>query len=516
MLSIAIIIFREVLEVSLILGVLLAATKGLAGRKRWVWAGFSGGVMGAAAVAYFAKAISNLVEGMGQEVFNAGVLMLAAALIAWTVVWMSRHGRKLTQHFQEVGRAVKEGEQPLSMLAAVMALSMLREGSEMVLFTYGVLASGEKFSAVLSGCAAGLAAGSFIGVLLYYGLVKISPKHLFSVTAWLLAFLASGMVSQALGYLASAGFVPEIVSPVWDTSKILPEKNWLGMVLHALLGYTERPSGIQLVGYFITLGGIVMLLQFYGNGSKKKMVSMMGIFLLTGGLLSPQEAWATKKVYSPHVEKGELEFEARGSYDFDDNESKDGAQKQKYAIGYGLTDWWFTEVYGEWEKDPESGEGLEFESVDWENRFQLSEPGAWWLDTGLYFEYEFASKGDNADKIEGKLLLEKQLGDFDHIVNLILEKEVNGPGEEKELEGGFAWSGRYRWKKWLEPGVEWHSDLGELDHTDSFDDQKHQLGPVIYGKIGDRIKYDVGYLFGVSNAAPDGELKWIVEFEWHF
>lgn len=261
-----------------------------------------------------------------------------------------------------------------------------------------------------------------------------------------------------------------------------------------------------------------MLLKFWGNVSKKNIISTVGIFLLAGGLLSSENAWATKKVYSPHVVKGELELETRGQVDFDHRESMDGAQKHKVAIGYGLTDWWFSEVYGEWEKDPESGEGLEYEATDLENHFQLSEPGAWWIDTGLYFEYEFAAKNEHADKIEGKLLLEKQFGDFVHTVNLILEKEVNGGDgvEEADLEGGFAWNGRYRWQPWLEPGLEWHSDLGELAHTGSFDDQKHQLGPVIYGKIAHHVKYDIGYLFGVSDAAPDGEIKWIVEWESFF
>ena len=515
MLSVAVIIFREVLEIALIIGVVLAAMRGVVGRRRSVWSGFFGGVLGAAILAYFAKAVSEAAEGMGQEVFNACVLFLAAALIAWTVVWMARHGRRMTQTFQQMGKDVTEGKKPLHMLSVVILLAVLREGSEIVLFIYGSVASGEASRWILAGSLLGFVSGAYMGLLIYLGLIKISPKHVFGVTAWLLAFLAAGMVSQALGYLTAANFVPEIISQVWDTSKFLSEKSWVGLVLHALLGYTDRPSGIQLLGYLLTLGGIIMLLKLFGEPSNKKnagkTIATAVFFAL---LFSPQNVWAAK-VYSPHVVKGELEIEAQGQYDFDDREDKDGAQKQKYAIGYGVTDWWATEVYGEWEKDPESGEGLEYEATSWENRFQLSEPGAWWADTGLYFEYEFAAEDDHADKIEGKLLLEKQVGNFDHIVNLILEKEVNGPGEEEELEGGFAWSGRYRWKKEFEPGVEWHSDLGELEHAGGFDEQKHQFGPVIYGKIGP-VKYDVGYLFGISDAAPDGELKWIFEYEHYF
>ncbi len=245
---------------------------------------------------------------------------------------------------------------------------------------------------------------------------------------------------------------------------------------------------------------------------KNKM--FVAIAMLAVGLLTLNgEALATKKVYSPHVVKGEFELETRGSYDFDDEDEKDGAQKQKYAVGYGVNDFWFTEVYGEIGKAPQ--DDFVFEAIDWENRFQLSEPGEWFIDTGLYFEYEFGVEDEASDKIEGKLLLEKQVGDFDHILNLILEKEV-GPNAEEDLEGGIAWSSRYRLKPWFEPGVEWHSDFGELGEGSSFDQQKHQFGPVVYGKISDHIKYDVGYFFGVSEAAPDGQLKWIVEFEWHF
>jgi high-affinity iron transporter len=497
--------------------VVLAATRGVVGRRRSVWSGFLGGIFGAAIIAYFAKAISEAAEGMGQEVFNALILFLAAALIAWTVVWMARHGRHLTKEFQRVGKEVTEGRKPLHMLSLVVLLAVLREGSEIVLFTYGAIASGEEWKWIVVGSALGLVSGVAVGVLIYLGLIKISPKHVFGVTAWLLAFLASGMVSQALGYLTAAGFVPEIIPQVWDTSQFLSEKSWAGLVLHALLGYTDRPSGIQLIGYLTTLGGISMLLKSEKNSSNKKNTAKtIAAFVFLALLISPQNAWATKKVYSPHVEKGEWELEARGSYDFDDRESKGAAQKQKVAIGYGVTDQWFTEVYGKWEKDPDSGHGLEFTATQWENRFQISEPGAWFLDTGIYMEYEFASGDDHADKIEGKILLEKELGRFDHIVNLILEKEVNGPGREGDLEGGIAWSGRYRWKQYLEPGVEWHSEFGELDDTGAFDDQKHQVGPVFYGKIGDHVKYDIGYLFGISDAAPDGQLKWILEYEWRF
>ena len=510
MLSIAIILFREVLEIALVLGVLLAATRGLVGRGKWVGGGMTGGIVGALVVAYFAEAISNAAQGMGQELFNAILLLLATLLIGWTVVWMRRHGRTLTQHFKEVGQAVTKGERPLYTLAIVSALAVLREGSEIVLFTYGLLASGEKVAQLMIGSLAGLMVGISAGVALYYGLLKISPRRLFSVTSWMLIFLAAGMSSQAAGFLASAGLVPSLVTSIWDSSHILSEASLLGKILHALVGYTERPSGIQLLSYLLTLGGITMILKRYGtispnsndNVANTKKVIVGFLLIASVGLGFPKEALATQKVYSPIVQKGELELEARGSYDFDHRASKKGKQKQKYAVGYGVTDRWFTELYGEIEKAGKDKD-FEFELLDWENIVQLFEQGKYWLDAGLYFEYEFAVRGDTADEIEGKLLLEKSLTQFTHTLNLIMSREV-GKHSDDEVVGGVAWSSRYRWHECFQPGFELHSDFGGLGQGTSFKQQEHQLGTLFYGKLGKSVKYDIGYLFGVSDAAPDG------------
>ena len=257
-----------------------------------------------------------------------------------------------------------------------------------------------------------------------------------------------------------------------------------------------------------------MLLKAFGQEKSNKGLKTVGILL--AGLCLTQSAHAFPKVYSPFIEKGELEIEAEGSVTFDDRDDVNDKQTQRYAVGYGVTDWWATEVYGIFEKPVQ--EDYTFESIEWENRFMPFQPGQNWVDIGFYFAYEFNVEDKPAtDEIEAKLLLEKQFGDFVHDVNLILKKEVNADSgvEEDGLEGGIAYSARYRFKKEFEPGLELHHDFGVMDEGLAFDEQKMQLGPVVYGKIGS-VKYDVGYLFGVSEAAPKGELKWVVEYEWRF
>lgn len=265
MLSIGIIIFREILEIALILGVLLAATRSVNNRNKWVWGGLAVGVLGSWIVACFAETISQLAEGMGQELFNAGILFLAGLLIGWTVVWMRRHARELTHHLKEVGQAVTKGEKSLYSLAIVVFLSVLREGSEIVLFTYGILVSERNIPQLIFGAGVGLLAGIAAGMAIYYGLLKISTRWLFTVTSWMLIFVAAGMVSEGIGFLQSGGFVPVMVNTLWDSSGILAESSLIGSVLHILIGYTERPSGIQFFSYLTTLLIIFLILRFYGS-----------------------------------------------------------------------------------------------------------------------------------------------------------------------------------------------------------------------------------------------------------
>src|SRR5262245_42556777 len=142
MLAAAIIVSREVLEAALIIGIVLAATKGIAARGLWVGLGIAGGILLASLVAAGAGTIADAVAGMGQELFNAAVLSAAVLMLGWHNVWMSRHGREMAQHMNAVGGEVKAGHRPLHLLAIVVGIAVLREGSEVVLFLYGIAVSG--------------------------------------------------------------------------------------------------------------------------------------------------------------------------------------------------------------------------------------------------------------------------------------------------------------------------------------------------------------------------------------
>ena len=261
MLGALIIVFREVIEAGLIVGIVMAATRGVIGRGRWITIGIVGGVLGAGIVAMFAGAISDAFQGSGQELFNAGVLGVAVIMLMWHNALMARHGREMADEMRRVGTAVSEGAKPLTALAIVVGLAVLREGSEVVLFLYGIMASGTSGSALLVGGLLGIAAGAAFTALTYLGLLAIPNRHIFSVTSWLIALLAAGMAAQAVQFLNSAGLVVALDRTLWDTSWLLSEKSIFGRLLHTLVGYIDRPTEMQLIVYVATLLAMFLLMR---------------------------------------------------------------------------------------------------------------------------------------------------------------------------------------------------------------------------------------------------------------
>jgi high-affinity iron transporter len=267
MLAAAIIVFREVLEASLVVGIVLAASRGVLRRGAWVTGGVAAGVIGAAIVAVCAGAIAAAVNGIGQELFNATILFTAVAMLGWHNIWMNRHGRELASAAATLGKAVLGGSRPLYALALVVGIAVLREGSEIVLFLYGIaISSGTGGLSMLTGGLLGLAGGVAIGALIYLGLLAIPLRRLFTVTSWLILLLAAGMASQGAAFLMQANLLPSLGNDLWNTSSILTENSMLGLLLHVLIGYSAEPAGIQVVFYLTTLVVIGTLMRMFGRG----------------------------------------------------------------------------------------------------------------------------------------------------------------------------------------------------------------------------------------------------------
>ena len=264
MLAALLIVFREVFEAGLIVGIVMAVTTGVVGRGRWVAGGVAAGVVGACVVAVFTGGLSELFGGSGQEVFNAGILSFAVIMLTWHNVWMARHGRELAAELTAAGEAVVAGSKSLAALAVVVAIAVLREGSEVVLFLYGVAAAqgGASWSMALGG-GVGLVLGSLVCLATYLGLVTIPARYLFGVTSTLIAFLAAGLAAQAIAFLQQAAIITALDQTVWDTSWLLSDSSFLGRALHTLIGYVDQPTAMQLIVYTATLAMIVVLMKLF-------------------------------------------------------------------------------------------------------------------------------------------------------------------------------------------------------------------------------------------------------------
>ena len=264
MLQIAVIIFREILEIALIISILAAATKGIKNRHLYIWGGVLLGTIGSGILALFTDSLKYMLAGHGEELFKAIIIAFAAAMISYTVIWMKQHGQKLSKNLKSLGKKVKDGEKSMMAVLLITTITVLREGAEIVLFSYSYILAGNSVMQLAIGSSLGFAIGSLVGILLYFGLLKFFGKYFFTITTWLLVFLAAGMVAASLKYLALAGIIPPIIYPVWDSSGLLDQESLLGEFLHVIIGYVAKPSLTQLLGYLTTI-----LFLFFGIKQKK-------------------------------------------------------------------------------------------------------------------------------------------------------------------------------------------------------------------------------------------------------
>jgi high-affinity iron transporter len=264
MIGALIIVFREVIEAGIVVGIVMAVTQGIPGAKLRIAIGVAAGVSGAVLVAIFADALANALQGVGQEIFNGSILAIAVVMLTWHNVWMASHGRQMAADMRQIGEDVKSGSRSLAALAVVVGVAVMREGSEIVLFLYGLAAAGGSTSGGLFlGSVLGLTAGCAVTALTYIGLVTIPTRYLFRVTTLLITFLAAGLAAQSVSFFQQAGVITALAQTAWDSSAILSDTSLFGRVLHTMVGYSDQPSYLQVAAYLITLAVILMLSKLF-------------------------------------------------------------------------------------------------------------------------------------------------------------------------------------------------------------------------------------------------------------
>src|SRR4029077_4243289 len=206
-------------------------------------------------------------------------------------------------------------------LALVVGIAVLREGSETVLFLYGIAAAGSGGIAnMLGGGTIGVLGGAIVGAGLYLGLLRIPSRYLFSVTSWMILLLAAGLASQGAFFLNQADVLPSLGNQIWDTSWLLDEDSVPGRVMHVLLGSVARPEGIQLAFWAATVVILLALMRWFSSAQTRTVTrAAVIISLVSGGVALAHAARADFTIHAPIVEYQEFEVEHNGSYTFDPN-----------------------------------------------------------------------------------------------------------------------------------------------------------------------------------------------------
>lgn len=237
-------------------------------------------------------------------------------------------------------------------------------------------------------------------------------------------------------------------------------------------------------------------------------------------LLWAQGARAEFKVRSPIVDYREFEFEHNGDVTFDKpNSGLNNGQSYTNEIEYGVLPWWQPGIEGEWGADP--GGNLTYQATTFENLFQITPQGEYWADLGFFAEYSHAASRADADEITFGPLIQKEtpdlLGlDLLHTANLLISKQV-GHDRNDATPVLFAWQTRWRLDPHFEPGLEYYGQFNPIESAATVGDPQHRFGPVLVGLVNfyryGKIKYELGYLFGLNRATEQGAVRWRLEYE---
>lgn len=269
MIKLAIVVFRECMEIAFLLGVILAVTNPVKNSRKYIIFGSLCGISLAALFAFFTKTISESLNGLGDEVFDSCIILFTAMLISWTVVWMQGYTKKVRRDLSELSDRISAGIASQLMLVFVVAAAIFREGVEIILFIYSITSAGNiDGKEYITGIGFGAFSGLLVGTLLYHGLMKYAGKYVFKISSILLTLIAAGLASEAAGIMTSSGIIEVLSDQLWDTSWLVENDSITGKVLNITVGYDSRPNGMQIIFYFATIVLTFGMMKFRSRVSK--------------------------------------------------------------------------------------------------------------------------------------------------------------------------------------------------------------------------------------------------------
>lgn len=279
-----IITLREGVEAALVVGIVLACLKKAkqGHLSVWVYAAITTGIAASAIVGVLlAQASQALSQSQNPyaatlELFLEAIFgLVAIVMLSWMLIWMTKQARFMKAQVEgAIGQAIEKNAG--WGVFTLVFVAILREGFETVLF---IVAKFQQGLIPSIGSALGLAVATGIGALMFKWGVKIDVRRFFQAMGILLLLIISGLVVSSLGHLdtaisslaasdrQSAGMCMfyekftkvhscNLGNLVWDTTKVMPEDKFPGLLFSALFGYTDRLYLIPAIAYVTFLGSI--------------------------------------------------------------------------------------------------------------------------------------------------------------------------------------------------------------------------------------------------------------------
>ena len=272
--QIIIIVWRESVEALLVIGILHSwLSRNAAGTvaARYLWGGVASGIALAVVLGLVMLRLSEWLPAATQDYVMAGMVIIAAGLIVQMVLWMRAHGKRLKRDL-ESGLSTAMGQRHWWTIFTLSLLAVAREGSETVIFLFGVVGSGTSTAMVniIGAIALGFAA-SFAT----YGVLQIGGRYLswrlfFRVTQIMLLLLGCSLVVTAAGQLIGLGFLP-FTATLWDSSWLLDDGSTIGGLLASLTGYRSAPDEIIVATWVLYFGSIFVAMRLQDRRSDKLM-----------------------------------------------------------------------------------------------------------------------------------------------------------------------------------------------------------------------------------------------------
>ena len=261
-----IIVFREVLEASLIIGILYTFLKQTNQEESIVklWQGVLVALVVSIIGSFVFQKFAGGFQGQAEKLFEGVVMIVAASVLGTVIVWMAKNKNIAEDLKGKAEQALSSNKVGLGIFLLAF-ISVFREGIETILFLYGVMMKQGGLSISLS--LLGAAMGIGVGYLIFVQGKKVPLKTFFNVSSILLIFVAAGMFAYGIHELESAGVIPDY-GRIWDINPpkfadgsypLMHDKGYVGSLLKGLFGYNGDPSLIELLTWFFSLSGLTYL-----------------------------------------------------------------------------------------------------------------------------------------------------------------------------------------------------------------------------------------------------------------